>query len=258
MRITVRSVFAITLAAAFLVPIANVLAGDTSICSSTNVSPKVGQADSVPTGVLKGMKETILVQSLHRCSGTDPNGRNGSFAFLGAYLPGYSRSRVVFGYGICVDSSVSGCSQGHRLWAQYGRDASAPGCSSDYDSGYVDLGALPATDNHVLSIQKRTSDGAWEMRWDGTYKFAVSTTFACWDASSSTRAEFFDTAWDPGDAVGGSSANPLVQWTAYVTNSTSGGWTSATFSTSACTWPTSNPYNCFPLASDAWESETIR
>lgn len=166
----------------------------------------------------------VIVVSLNRCNGTDPNGKNGVFVYvqlLATYEadapgvqfaydnpanPSYYGDYLRFGYYLCSWSGDSACGLGHGYFVSWSRNDSYAGCAGSDASGIHRLGAT-TSGFHTFKIDIQ-SDGSVQFRRDGSLVYTLgSTSTGCWNRSGDVHAAAYSTAWDPGDQIAGSTGS---------------------------------------------------
>jgi len=196
--------------------------GSVNCSSDGSFYTVVGESNLGP--VADNVSASIDVQSLNRCNGTDPNGKNGVFVYvqlLATYEadapgvqfaydnpanPSYYGDYLRFGYYLCSWSGDSACGLGHGYFVSWSRNDSYPGCVGSDANGIHRLGAT-TSGFHTFKIDIQ-SDGSVQFRRDGSLVYTLgSTSTGCWNRSGDVHAAAYSTAWDHGDQIAGSTGS---------------------------------------------------
>lgn len=218
---------------------------------------RVGALAQGYSGGATSVEASITWQSFGNgmCSGTDPDSKKGSFAYVELTHPSYYDSPFVWdgigsghrgdyvrlGYGICVWSGDTTCNSGlgYEAFLAWGRYDDGSMCTSQDANGLTALGNYSGTPTYKLV---RQSDGSVKAYINGSLKYTLpASATSCWNGSSAVQARAQATAWDPGDTIGGSSSNKLE-----INNLKGNGVTAA----NTCIATTNGDYRCQDTGSD--------
>lgn len=180
---------------------------------------------------VNSVEATITHPSILRCTGTDPDGKNGTFVYVELSQPGVPDAIFAYdagttskygnyvrlGYYTCSWSGDSGCGLGNGYFVSWSRRNGTESCVSNGAIGIHRLsGFTDATHNYKLIKQ---SDGSVKGYIDGSLVTTVlASGVGCWASTGFKHSRVSTAAWDPGDQQGGAAALPVL-----VTNYLSGG-----------------------------------
>jgi hypothetical protein len=180
---------------------------------------------------VNSVEARITHPSILRCTGTDPDGKNGTFVYVElaqpsvpdaifAYNAGQTSkygNYVRLGYYLCSWSGDTACGQGHGYFVSWSRRNGTESCVSNGAIGIHRLsGFVDAT--HTYKLVKQ-ADGSVNGYIDGALVTTVlASAVACWASTGWKYSHVSTAAWDPGDQQGGAAANPVL-----ITNYLDGG-----------------------------------
>jgi len=170
--------------------------------------------------VADNLSASIEVQTLNRCNGTDPDGKNGAFVYIEIMERGkYDRyfaydqgqdsgygNYLRMGYYLCSWSGDSACNLGHGYFVSWSRQKDAIGCASSSAIGIHRLGPT-SSGFHTFKIDIQ-SDKSVRFLLDGAVVYTIGASVTgCWNRRGHIDAAAWGSSWDQGDQIGGSAAN---------------------------------------------------
>lgn len=166
---------------------------------------------------------------------------SGSFAFSNVERQGTDNSIVQIGIGRCRKPGVNACDSTMRNYWAWGRDRSAPGCST-----FVSRGPEPELVSNwngaAANYKVYHKTNRWRFYSGATEVKSIPEASICW---TPTDASWFGESWDVGDAIGGTAANKFRISSTNYANAENGGffWT-AFDAVPDCNISVGGPYLC--------------
>jgi hypothetical protein len=236
-------------------------------CWNINLTRLAGQFPPDGTA-FAGYYAHLDPQTQYLCTTQQVGPRYGSFSFAAVQIdfddcPACDWGIVQIGRGACRSSETPLTCPGaqQQLFVAYGRDEEANGCTGLHDilPVAINRGAAP-TDTGLHYYRVWTDGSRW--RYDHWPKgqalvpiFDIAASLVCWTDRDGTT---FNEAWDPGDSLGGHSANHYNFLSMTRQQTIGGPWSAST--TSACGFSQFHldSDRCQWNASQSWEAWNIR
>lgn len=192
-------------------------------------------------GAKHGASGTLEGQALDQCANPGPIEISGSFAFSNVERQGTDNSIVQIGIGRCRKPGVNACDSTMRNYWAWGRDRSAPGCST-----FVSRGPEPELVSNwngaAANYKVYHKTDRWRFYIGATEVKSIPEASICW---TPTDASWFGESWDVGDAIGGTAANKFRISSTNYANAENGGFFWTAFDAAPdCNISVGAPYLC--------------
>lgn len=214
-------------------------------CIEGGIGPiNIHQGQGQSGGQKHGASAVLENDYLNQCSPeTHFPEYSGNFAYVNVVpTAGGFNNIVQIGVGNCRGFGT-GCATGMQYYWGWGRSPSAAGCAGKSNiEPYTNRISGWSSGPKTLTVVHRNNQ--WELQISGVVKKTVPESDICWTPG---MAVFFGEAWDSGDAIGGTSADPFSFTQAKYTGVENGGWFSTSWgANSICNYEDwgGNPYDC--------------